>query len=117
MNTQSRAKATDGKAGMAVGTPHVRRSTAGTGLRVGEADAVLPATSEIMDVTAGETAPVSFRFTVSRNTVSSPNETFHAPKQGGGEGRFSTVARSILRAWGCFVSRETLLGQNIEAIR
>ena len=37
----------------------VRRSTAGTGLRVGEADAVLPATSEIMDETAGETAPNS----------------------------------------------------------
>lgn len=34
----------------------VRRSTAGTGLRVGEAVAVLPATSEVMDVTAGETA-------------------------------------------------------------
>lgn len=37
----------------------VRRSTAGTGLRVGEASADLPATSEHMDVTAGETAPNS----------------------------------------------------------
>lgn len=58
-NEESRAKATKGKAGMAVGMPHVRRSTAGTGLRVGAADAVQPATSEIMDVTAGETAPNS----------------------------------------------------------
>ena len=56
---KSRAKATKGKAGMAVGTPHVRRSTAGTGLRVGAASAVLPATSEFMDVTAGETAPLT----------------------------------------------------------
>ncbi len=54
---QSRAKATEGKAGMAGGTPTVRGSTAGTGLRVGEAVAVQPATSEIMDATAGETAP------------------------------------------------------------
>lgn len=53
----SQAKATKGKAGMAVGTPHVRRSTAGTGLQVGAAGAVQPATSEIMDATAGETAP------------------------------------------------------------
>jgi len=50
---QSRAKATDGKAGMAGATGPVRRSSAGTGLRVGEASAVLPATSEFMDVTAG----------------------------------------------------------------
>lgn len=56
---ESLAKATEGKAGMAGGTPTVRRSTAGTGLRVGAADAVQPATSEIMDVTAGETAPNS----------------------------------------------------------
>jgi len=54
---QSQAKATEGKAGMAVVMDHVRRSTAGTGLLVGEAVAVQPATSEIMDVTAGETAP------------------------------------------------------------
>jgi hypothetical protein len=54
---QSQAKATEGKAGMAGVTDTVRRSTAGTGLLVGEADAVQPATSEIMDVTAGETAP------------------------------------------------------------
>lgn len=46
------AKATEGKAGMAVVTDHVRRSTAGTGLRVGEAVAVLPATTEVMVVTA-----------------------------------------------------------------
>jgi len=56
---ESQAKATEGKAGMAVGTPHVRRSTAGTGLQVGAAGAVQPATSEIMDATAGETAPNS----------------------------------------------------------
>lgn len=59
--TQSLAKATKGKAGMAAGKPSVRRSTAGTGLRVGEAVAVQPATPEIMDVTAGETAPKSKR--------------------------------------------------------
>lgn len=47
----SQAKATKGKAGMAVDTVHVRGSTAGTGLRVGAADAVQSATSEIMDVT------------------------------------------------------------------
>lgn len=56
---ESQAKATEGKAGMAGGESPVRRSTAGTGLRVGAADAVQPATSEIMDVTAGETAPNS----------------------------------------------------------
>lgn len=56
----SRAKATEGKAGMAGSDDApVRRSTAGTGLRVGEASADLPATSEHMDVTAGETAPNS----------------------------------------------------------
>lgn len=55
---QSRAKATDGKAGMAGATGPVRRSSAGTGLRVGEASADLPTTSEIMDVTAGETAQI-----------------------------------------------------------
>lgn len=49
----SQAKATEGKAGMAGVTGPVRRSTAGTGLRVGEAGAVQPATSEFMDVTAG----------------------------------------------------------------
>lgn len=54
---QSLAKATEGKAGMAGDDVPVRRSTAGTGLRVGEASADLPATSEITDVTAGETAP------------------------------------------------------------
>lgn len=49
----SRAKATEGKAGMAGSDDApVRRSTAGTGLRVGEASADLPATSEHMDVTA-----------------------------------------------------------------
>lgn len=55
----SRAKATEGKAGNAEGTPLVRPTTTGTGLQVGAADAVQPATSEIMDVTAGETAPNS----------------------------------------------------------
>ena len=55
------AKATKGKAGTAVVKGHVRRSTAGTGLRVGAAGAVQPATSEIMDATAGETAPNSRR--------------------------------------------------------
>ena len=54
----SQAKATEGKAGMAGDDDvSVRRSPAGTGLRVGEASADLPATSELMDVTAGETAP------------------------------------------------------------
>lgn len=57
---ESQAKATEGKAGMAGGVEApVRGSTAGTGLRVGEASADLPATSEFMDVTAGETAPNS----------------------------------------------------------
>lgn len=57
---RSQAKATEGKAGMAGSDDApVRRSTAGTGLRVGEASADLPATSEHMDVTAGETAPNS----------------------------------------------------------
>jgi len=55
----SQAKATEGKAGNAEGTPLVRQTTTGTGLRVGAADAVQPATSEFMDVTAGETAPSS----------------------------------------------------------
>jgi hypothetical protein len=50
---KSQAKATKGKAGMAGGDEvPVRRSTAGTGLQVGEASADLPATSEHMDVTA-----------------------------------------------------------------
>ena len=52
------AKATRGKAGTAEVTGLVRRSTAGKGLRVGVASAVLPATSEFMDVTVGETARV-----------------------------------------------------------
>lgn len=50
---QSQAKATEGKAGMAGVTGPVRRSTPGTGLRVGEAGADQPATSEFMGVTAG----------------------------------------------------------------
>lgn len=45
------AKATKGKAGTAEVKGLVRRSTTGTGLRVGAAVAVQPATSEIMDVT------------------------------------------------------------------
>ena len=52
------AKATKGKTGTAGVKDPVRRSTTGTGLRVGAASAVLPATSEVMDVTAGETAPI-----------------------------------------------------------
>lgn len=64
----SQAKATKGKAGMAVDTVHVRGSTAGTGLRVGAADAVQSATSEIMDVTAGETAPNSRAVADTRRT-------------------------------------------------
>lgn len=59
LQDESRAKATKGKAGMAVGQAHVRRSTAGTGLRVGVSGAGLTATSEFMEVTAGETAPNS----------------------------------------------------------
>lgn len=55
---ESQANATDGKAGMAGVTGPVRRSTAGTGLQVGESGAALTATSEFMDVTAGETAPI-----------------------------------------------------------
>lgn len=51
--SESRAKATEGKAGNAEGPPLVRQTTTGTGLRVGVADAVQPATSEIMDATAG----------------------------------------------------------------
>ena len=51
------AKATKGKTGTAGAKGPVRRSPTGTGLRVGEAVAVRPATSEIMDATAGETAP------------------------------------------------------------
>lgn len=49
---ESQAKATEGKAGMAGVNGPVRRSTAGTGLRVGEASADLPATDEVMAVTA-----------------------------------------------------------------
>jgi len=49
--TESRAKATKGKAGQAGVTGPVRRSTAGTGLRVGVSGAGLTATSEFMDVT------------------------------------------------------------------
>ena len=45
------AKATKGKAGTAGVKGPVRRSSAGTGLRVGEAVAVQPATSEIKDAT------------------------------------------------------------------
>lgn len=64
---RSQAKATEGKAGMAGVTGPVRRSTAGTGLRVGESARTdrlsMPAlgyasnVSEI-GVTAGETAPI-----------------------------------------------------------
>lgn len=64
---QSRAKATKGKVGMAGVKDPVRRSSTGTGLQVGEAVAVQPATSEIMDVTAGETAPKFDRTEYHRN--------------------------------------------------
>lgn len=90
---ESQAKATEGKAGMAVGTPHVRLTTAGTGLRVGAADAVQPATSEIMDVTAGETAPNSKAVAETDSNApgdtslvsgvsSAPNHQPHAVSQG-----------------------------------
>lgn len=78
----SRAKATEGKAGNAEGTPLVRQATTGTGLRVGAADAVQPATSEIMDVTAGETAPNSPAVAETRPHDSaglSPPEVFSDP--------------------------------------
>lgn len=48
---ESRAKATRGKAGTAGVTGPVRRSTAGTGLRVGVSGAGLTATSEFMHAT------------------------------------------------------------------
>lgn len=72
--TESQAKATEGKAGMAVGQAHVRGSTAGTGLRVGAAGAVQPATSEIMDVTAGETAPNSEASVASAQSAGIPGD-------------------------------------------
>lgn len=79
----SRAKATEGKAGMAGSDDApVRRSTAGTGLRVGEASADLPATSEHMDVTAGETAPNSPAVAETRradSAGSSPRDGFSYP--------------------------------------
>jgi hypothetical protein len=49
--SESRAKATKGKAGTAGVTGPVRRSTTGTGLRVGVSGAGLTATSEFMDAT------------------------------------------------------------------
>ena len=61
------AKATKGKAGTAGVKGPVRRSTTGTGLRVGETVAVQPATSATMDVTAGETATKFDRDTYHRN--------------------------------------------------
>jgi hypothetical protein len=54
------AKATKGKAGTAGINGPVRRSTAGTVLRVGEAVAVRPATYEVMDVTAGRDRQPNF---------------------------------------------------------
>lgn len=72
---KSRAKATRGKAGMAgVLWDPVRRSTAGTGLRVGEASADLPTTSEIMGVTAGETAKNSVLASLSFRSDASPTQ-------------------------------------------
>lgn len=61
------AKATEGKTGRAGVKDPVRRSTTGAGLRVGAASAVLPTTSEIMDATAGETAPKFDREAYHRN--------------------------------------------------
>jgi hypothetical protein len=78
----SQAKATEGKAGNAEGTPLVRQTTTGTGLRVGAADAVQPATSEFMDVTAGETAPNSPAVAETRradSAGSSPRDGFSYP--------------------------------------
>lgn len=66
----SQAKATEGKAGMAVGTPHVRLTTAGTGLRVGEASADLPATSEFMDVTGRRDAHSNSELSLRRANAS-----------------------------------------------
>lgn len=59
-DTESQAKATKGKPGMAEGEALVRSTTAGTVLQVGAADAVQPATSEIMDATGGESAATNF---------------------------------------------------------
>jgi len=55
--TKSQAKATEGKSGNAGAKGTVRCNNDRTGLQVGEADADQSATSEFMDVTAGETAP------------------------------------------------------------
>ncbi len=63
----SHAKATKGKSGTARVKDPVRRSSAGTGLQVGEAVAVQPATSEIMDAMTGETAPKFDREAYHRN--------------------------------------------------
>lgn len=70
--TKSRAKATRGKTGTAGVNGPVRRSTTGSGLLVGVASADLPATSEHMDVTAGETAPSSVEILSRRKTQVGP---------------------------------------------
>ena len=68
------AKATKGKAGTAEVDGLVRRSTAGTGLRVGEAVAVQPTTSEIMDVTSRERPATNLARgeAVTQRTVNAP---------------------------------------------
>jgi hypothetical protein len=66
------AKATKGKAGTAEVKGLVRRSTAGTGLRVGEAVAVQPATSEIMDVTGRRDAHINSKGGRGRPKVEGP---------------------------------------------
>lgn len=67
----SHAKATVGKAGMAgVECVPVRLSTAGTVLRVGEASADLPATSEHMDVTGRRDAHSNSELSLRRANAS-----------------------------------------------
>lgn len=98
----SQAKATEGKAGMAgdVCAP-VRRSTAGLVLRVGEASADLPATSEHMGVTGGESAATNFNSGAalgSQSTVSgqcAPPETFSNAASAAGEGHPAAVTRAL----------------------
>lgn len=64
------AKATEGKAGMAGINGPVRRSTAGTGLQVGEASADLPTTSEFMDVTGRRDAHTNSELSLRRANAS-----------------------------------------------
>lgn len=66
----SQAKETKGKAGMAVGQPHVRRNNRRSGFRVGEASAELPATSEFMDVTGRRDAHSNSELSLRRANAS-----------------------------------------------